>query len=206
MVARILQRLNCASKSKRSDEEIRTREKIDGKRRTSKRGSETATVVSNDSSSTSAAGAEGRSTRNGVAPEGGFLLDRLGGKRVLDSLVDDFLERVGSDEQLVGFFEGANMAALALHQKRFMSIAFTKIPEGMNVATSIKNHHSHLFALGLNENHFDLVAQHWVAALQDGGVDESIINEAVGIVAPLRAVFEEGATEAQGQGHKAMFV
>jgi hemoglobin len=126
--------------------------------------------------------------------DNGFLLDRLGGTKVLDSLVDDFLGRVGSDAKLNGFFTGTDMTALASHQKRFLTLAFTKIPQSVDVM--IKNRHQHLFARGLHEGHFDLVAQHLEASMKSLLVDQAHIEEAMGIVAPLRVVFEEGAREA----------
>ena len=56
--------------------------------------------------------------------------------------------------------------------------------------------------MGLSEIHFDLVAQHLVESLLALGVQQHVIDEVVGIVAPLRAVFEKCAiretTESSG--------
>jgi hemoglobin len=55
--------------------------------------------------------------------------------------------------------------------------------------------HARLFGMGLNETHFDRVAGHLVATLQELGVDPALVEEAVSIVGPLRGVFEEGARQ-----------
>jgi hypothetical protein len=48
---------------------------------------------------------------------------------------------------------------------------------------------------GLDETHFDVVASHLVAALQSLNVPQPLIDEVVGVVAPLRAVFARNAEE-----------
>jgi hypothetical protein len=46
--------------------------------------------------------------------------------------------------------------------------------------------------MGLDEHDFDAVAGHLVGSLQFLGVEQSMIDEAVGIVGPLRGIFEKG--------------
>ena len=77
-----------------------------------------------------------------------------------------------------------------------MSIAFTEAPEGMDIAELIAVKHAHLFEKGLNEEHFDAVAGHFVATLQELGVQPDMIDEAVSVIAPLRPMFVEGAAKA----------
>ena len=132
---------------------------------------------------------------SGEVVEAQPLLHRMGGARALEKVVDTFIEMVAADTVLVLFFDGVDLKHLALHQKRLLSMAFTKIPESVSVETVLKGHHQHLFAQGLSEMHFDLVAQHLVAAMKAHSVAEGHIQEAVGIVAPLRKVFEMGAKE-----------
>lgn len=116
---------------------------------------------------------------------------------MLQSIVQKFVALVAADETLVGFFEGVDLKILSLHQKRFLSMAFTKIPKGVSIESSIRGHHQHLFQQGLNETHFDSVAVHLVEAMKAHALTEAQINEAVGIVAPLRDIFEQGAKEEQ---------
>ena len=125
------------------------------------------------------------------------LKERLGGEDALRAAVDLFYERLTADERLKPFFAGVNMKLLKWHQYHFMSIAFTKIPEDMDVPLLICTKHERLFQMGLNETHFDIVAGHFVETLKGLGVTQPLIDEAVGVIAPLRCVFVEGAKKAQ---------
>jgi len=109
--------------------------------------------------------------------------------------VDEFYKRLVADEELAKFFEGIELSALKSHQRKFMKVAFTEIPEDLDVEQLMFKKHYTLFAKGLNETHFDLVAGHFVGTLESLGVDSSLINEAVGIIGPLRGVFEKGGAK-----------
>jgi hemoglobin len=125
-----------------------------------------------------------------------YLLDRMGGDVALDAAVGGFYDRVLNDEQLEVFFAGADVKKLKAHQRRFLKMAFTKIPSTYNVPKIMLDKHERLFAMGLNGLHFDIVAAHLVATLASLGVSQDCINEAVAIIGPLRAVFEQGAAMA----------
>ena len=119
------------------------------------------------------------------------LLERLGGEPALDEAVDLFYDRLVDDPVLENFFEGRDMSRLRRHQAKFMKIAFTGIPEGMDVEKLIFRAHRRLFEKeGLNASHFDLVAGHLVDTLQSLGIAADLIDEVVAIVGPLRAVFD----------------
>mmetsp|Transcript_13624 Transcript_13624/g.18707 ORF Transcript_13624/g.18707 Transcript_13624/m.18707 type:complete len:432 (-) Transcript_13624:147-1442(-) len=121
------------------------------------------------------------------------LLDRLGGEAALTAAVDEFYDRVVADTSLCQFFEGVSMESLKEHQRKFMRIAFTKIPESIDVEKFMLGKHERLFLMGLNADHFDSVAGHFVATLQHLGVAQDNIDEAVGVIGPLRGIFEKGA-------------
>jgi truncated hemoglobin YjbI len=73
-------------------------------------------------------------------------------------------------------------------------MAFTEIPADMDVAKYMVDKHARLFQeKGLNASHFDLIAGHLVAALQQLNVAENLIAEVVAIVGPLRPVFADEA-------------
>lgn len=78
-----------------------------------------------------------------------------------------------------------------------MSIAFTEVPEDMDLVALIHTKHKRLFDEGLSEEHFDIVAGHFIDTLNHLGVKQMQIDEAVGVIAPLRPVFEKEAIEAQ---------
>lgn len=121
------------------------------------------------------------------------LLDRLGGPAAVKAVVDEFYKRVVSDEETGAFFDNVKMGALKKHQVEFMKVAFTSIPPDLDVAALMMEKHLALFKKGLNEQHFDIVAQHLVAACEHLDVPKPLIDEAVAIVGSLRPVFVKGA-------------
>jgi hypothetical protein len=81
-----------------------------------------------------------------------------------------------------------------------MKLAFSQIPKDLDVPAYVAKAHSRLFAtMGLNETHFDRVAVHFVESLKYLNVDQSLIDEAVAIIGPLRSVFEDGARQQAAQ-------
>jgi hemoglobin len=125
------------------------------------------------------------------------LSDRLGGNDALRAAVAGLYQKILDDDELSIFFQDVNMTALKLHQIEFLKVAFGQVPDNLDVSGLMLSKHRRLFEAGLNEVHFDRVASHLVATLADLNVPEALIDEAVGIVGPLRAVFEQGALEAQ---------
>ena len=123
-----------------------------------------------------------------------FLLDRMGGDKALDAVVEEFYNRLIVDEDLQLFFHGVSVPKVKRHQKAFLKLAFTKIPDSIDVPLYLLQKHERLFQeLGLNELHFDKVAFHLVETLKSMGVPNKISDEVVAIVGPLRAVFQTGA-------------
>ena len=111
--------------------------------------------------------------------------------------VDVFYSKVVADEKLVGFFKGVNIETLKDHQRKFLRMAFTTIPKSINVEEFMYDKHKRLFLEGLSEVHFDLVAGHFVATLEQLNVPADLIKEATDIVVPLRPIFEQGAAKAK---------
>ena len=127
------------------------------------------------------------------------LLDNLGGEPALRAAVDEFYARLIVDPELEPFFVDVNVERLKKHQYIFMSTAFTKIPEDMDVAGLISTKHARLFEMGLNERHFDIVAGHFVGTLQSLNVDPALIDEAAGVILPLRPVFVDCASKVKAR-------
>jgi hemoglobin len=125
------------------------------------------------------------------------ILDKLGGEEALKKAVEVFYSTLVKDERVSRFFVGHALAKLEWHQYNFMKMAFTEIPEGLDVSHMMLTKHATLFANGLDETHFDVVAEHFIAACQKLGVKQDVIDEAVGVVATLRPLFEQGAAIAK---------
>lgn len=125
------------------------------------------------------------------------LFERIGGEAAIEAAVELFYEKLVADENLKKFFEGVNMDNLKAHQRKFLQLAFTKIPEDVQVDKLMLEKHDRLFKMGLDETHFDMVAGHLVATLQALQVKSDLIDEAVAIVGPLRPIFQQGAEMAK---------
>jgi hemoglobin len=124
------------------------------------------------------------------------LFDKLGGIDAVTAAVEEMYKRLLADELTAPFFENISMARLKQHQVQFMKIAFTQIPDDLDVAAVMREKHMKLFVEhGLNETHFDKVAECFVGACNHLGVAQELIDEAVGIIGPLRGIFEQGAIE-----------
>ena len=85
--------------------------------------------------------------------------------------------------------QGINMTFLMRKQAMFMKYAFGGAPQW--TGKSILDAHRHLIKeQGLNLTHYDAVAGHFVATLQELGVPEDLLNEAAGIVLTTRPIFD----------------
>ena len=103
-----------------------------------------------------------------------------------------FYDKLLQHESFAPYFEGVSLDRLKEHQFNFMSIAFTKIPDDLDVLDMIRTKHARLIDdLGMNENDFDIVAGDFVATLKELKVPSTVIDEAAGVVLPLRVAFEK---------------
>jgi hemoglobin len=114
----------------------------------------------------------------------GCLFERLGGRDAVKATVVRFYEKILEDELLIPFFEDVDMARLRASQTAFITMAFggPHHYEGQHLRTA----HFGLVKRGLSDVHFDRVAGHLVATLQELGVDAPMIDEALAIVATTR--------------------
>mmetsp|Transcript_6989 Transcript_6989/g.11603 ORF Transcript_6989/g.11603 Transcript_6989/m.11603 type:complete len:260 (-) Transcript_6989:383-1162(-) len=124
------------------------------------------------------------------------LIDRIGGSAALEAAVDIFYEKIVGDPTLAKFFEGTDMNNLKAHQRGFLTLALTEIPQDVDVPNIIASKHKRLFRMGLNEIHFDSVAGHLISTLDGLQVKKKDIDEIAAIVTPLRDIFKEGAKQA----------
>ncbi|KAL3936764.1 MAG: hypothetical protein SGBAC_007985 [Bacillariaceae sp.] len=119
------------------------------------------------------------------------LLHRLGGEDALEAVLKVFFEGILKDDLLLPFFENTNPALIKIHQKQFLSLAFTEFPAGFDPKAYLIERHYRLFRNGLNETHFDRVVVHLEAALSGMWVDPRLISEVKGHLGPLRAIFAD---------------
>jgi hemoglobin len=108
------------------------------------------------------------------------LYERLGGEAAIMAAVDLFYRKILADDLTRPFFEGLDMDAMIKKQIAFMAWAFGGPDElkGRDLRTA----HAGLLERGLGEKHFAAVAAHLKATLEELGVAQPLITEAMAIV------------------------
>jgi len=110
------------------------------------------------------------------------IYKQIGGAAALEAVVEDFYDRVLADDELAGFFTGANMSRLKGKQVEFFAAALGG-PEPYTGAAMRQVHQGR----GITMHHFNLVAGHLEDSLCAAGVPSSTVAEILGVVAPLAA-------------------
>lgn len=110
------------------------------------------------------------------------LFEWLGGREAVNAAVDLFYEKVMADDRINHFFENVDMKRQAAHQKAFMTYAFGGAPnyEGRSMREA---HKKLVEEQGLNESHFNAVAENLQNTLTEMGVPEDLIGEVMTTVA-----------------------
>ena len=113
------------------------------------------------------------------------LYERIGGESAVRATVLKMYDKILSDDELAPFFENSDVEALRLSQSAFVTYAFG----GPNHYTgkSMRAAHKNAVSHGLNDQHFDLVAGHLKAAMEEMNVPADLIAEALAIVSSTRA-------------------
>ena len=112
------------------------------------------------------------------------IYERIGGDPAVEAAVDLFYRKVLTDGQLAHFFEATDMDAQRAKQKSFLTMVFG----GPNNYTGEDMRHAHapLKEKGLNDGHFDAVAGHLQATLEELGVDSDLVQEVISVAGSTR--------------------
>jgi len=108
------------------------------------------------------------------------LYDRLGGEAGVEAVVEDFYERVLSDDSLVEYFESIEMDDLRAHQREFITMV-TDGPSDYD-GPDMRTAHAHL---DLTDQDFAAVAGHLDEALRAAGVADEDREAVMSAVADL---------------------
>ena len=94
--------------------------------------------------------------------------DRIGGAPAVDAAVDLFYRKVLADSSISHFFDDTDMDGQRAKQKSFLTMVFG----GPNTYSGkeMREAHAKLGARGLTDSHFDSVAGHLKATLEELGV------------------------------------
>lgn len=107
------------------------------------------------------------------------LYEKLGGDEAVNAAVNIFYRKVLTDDSISHFFASIDMEAQHTKQKSFLTMVF----DGPNNYTGLdmRKAHAPLLAKGLNEDHFNAVAGHLQATLEELNVPDELINEVMAI-------------------------
>lgn len=117
------------------------------------------------------------------------LFDRLGGSAAIYAAVELFYIRVLDDQKLAPLFAGADMSELKKHQRDYFTMALGG-PNGYE-GQHLTDADSHMVKTeGVSDEHFDAVAGHLEATLEELDVPSALIAEVMDIVGSRRdAIF-----------------
>lgn len=109
----------------------------------------------------------------------GTLFEKLGGEDAVNAAVEIFYRKVLNDSSISDFFDNTDMDEQIAKQKSFLTMVFG----GPNNYTGkeLREAHAPLVARGLNDSHFNTVAGHLQATLEELGVSEDLITQALAI-------------------------
>lgn len=113
------------------------------------------------------------------------LYEQLGGEAAVDAAVDIFYKKILADGRIKHFFEGVDIKKQANKQKAFLTMAFGGPNKYSGVG--LRNAHKKLVEeKGLNDSHFDAVAQNLIATLDELKVPEHLAKQVLEIAASTR--------------------
>jgi hemoglobin len=110
------------------------------------------------------------------------LYHKLGGKPALDAVVESFYVKVLADNRIKHFFEDVNMNKQRRKQKEFLAAAFG----GPIPWTGKDMRKAHANIPGLNETHFNAVAENLQKTLAEFKIKQELIDQVMAIAASTR--------------------
>jgi hemoglobin len=112
------------------------------------------------------------------------LYEKLGGQGAIRATVTKMYEKILGDDRVSYFFADTDMDMLRRMNSEFVGMAFGA-PHSYT-GQSLQTAHAGLVAKGLNDTHFDIVAEHLAAAMRELEVAPELIDEGLAIVESVR--------------------
>ena len=111
------------------------------------------------------------------------IYQQIGGKAAMDAAIEIFYKKVLADDRIRHFFDDVDMVRQRTKQKAFLSAAFGgPIPwEGKDMRKA------HAKLSGLNDSHFNAVAENLQATLTELKVKKELIDKIMAIAESTRA-------------------
>ncbi len=110
------------------------------------------------------------------------LFEKLGGTEAIDVVVDKFYNRILQDDRIKHFFTNIDMVKQRAHQKAFLTYALggTDTYDGRYMRQA---HKELVEKHGLNNEHFEAVAEDLMETLKEMGVSQDLLAEVAAIAA-----------------------
>ena len=120
-----------------------------------------------------------------VAGQKRSLYEQIGGEPAMSAAVELFYRKVLSDERISHFFEDVDMERQTGKQKAFL----TMVCGGPSAYSGkdMRQGHAHLVKQGLNDTHFNAVAENLAATLTELGVPKPLVEQVLAIAESARA-------------------
>ncbi len=120
-----------------------------------------------------------------VAEKKSSLYEQIGGEPAMSAAVEVFYRKVLSDDRISHFFEDVDMERQAAKQKAFL----TMVCGGPSAYSGkdMRKGHAHLVKRGLDDTHFNAVAEHLAATLLELGVAKPLVEQVLAIAESARA-------------------
>lgn len=112
------------------------------------------------------------------------VYEQIGGEAAVDAAVDIFYRHVLADDRISRYFEGVDMGRQAQKQKAFLTMAFGG-PHNYT-GKDMREGHAHLVKDGLNDSHFDAVAENLAKTLKELDVPQNLIDQVLSIAESTR--------------------
>lgn len=109
------------------------------------------------------------------------LYEQIGGQESIQKAVDLFYKKILMDGRVSHFFDNTDMRRLYAHQSQFLSFALGG-PDQYEGRDIREAHKGLIEKHGLEERHFDIVAEHLLSTLVDLDVSPEIREEIMTIV------------------------
>lgn len=109
------------------------------------------------------------------------LFEKIGGEGAVNAAVDIFYRKILVDSRIAKFFDTIDMDKQIVKQKSFLTMAFGGPNEYSG--KDMREAHAPLVEKGLNESHFNAVAGHLQATLEELKVPAELIAEVMAIAA-----------------------
>lgn len=126
------------------------------------------------------------------------LIECFGGMAQYEMIILEFSCRLKDDKRLHHLYGDFDIASLVLFQRETLDWAFTlhnSVADRNKAEDRVMLHHYRLLENGLSNEHYKLVCFHFVEALRDSWVDETVIALAVKHLKCLQIIFGDLGSE-----------